>query len=131
MKALIYDIEIVKAVPKAGKLVISDIDYCAGWDDKLNMGVSCVCAYDEEEKRPRIFFEDNKEEFEDLFMRRGILVGFNNRRFDNVVLAQSGWIKDVSSAFGVVYDILELIWVNLGFDPDKFTSETHAGYGLD
>lgn len=131
MKALIYDIEIVKAIQGKNDPVLEGIEYCKGWDDKQNMGVSCVCAYDEEEKRPRIFFEDNKSEFEDLFMRRGILCGFNNRRFDNQVLAHSGWIKDMPSAFGVVYDILEQIWVALGHDPEKFTYETHAGYGLD
>lgn len=129
MNSLVYDIEIIKAVPQNNVEIQEGIEYCAGWDDKANMGVSCVCAFDFLENRMRVFFEDNKDAFTELYYSREELVGFNNRRFDDVVLQHSGWIDEPRS--DAIYDILERIWVSLGHDPDHFTYKTHTGYGLD
>lgn len=41
MNALIYDIEIVKGIPDKKKTMLEGIEYCAGWEDHANMGISC------------------------------------------------------------------------------------------
>ena len=43
---LVYDLEIVQAIPQRNKAKEPDIVYCAGWEDHANMGVSVIGAYD-------------------------------------------------------------------------------------
>lgn len=87
MKALVYDIEIEKAIPPRNDADREDdIDYCDGWDDKANMGISVIGAYDYAEDRYRVFCLDNFEEFQALMQARDILVSFNGLGFDNPVL---------------------------------------------
>ena len=88
------------------------------------MQISCVCAYDFTEARYRVF--TNLNLFEECVKKHDYIIGFNNKRFDNKVLAANGIYLDEMYN----YDILEEIWIGLGFDPDKFTWKTHAGYGL-
>lgn len=133
MKALIYDLEIVKAIPSNQTgighpyLDESDIEYCGGWHDYESMGISCLCAYDYHEDRYRVFTEGNKGGFADLIHSSDLLVGFNNIKFDNNVI-RATWGIDLSRK--PTFDILLEIWRSLGFG-DEFNSETHAGYGLD
>ena len=39
---LIYDIEIVKAILKRGETSQEGIEYCGGFDDHVNAGVSVI-----------------------------------------------------------------------------------------
>src|SRR3990167_4824418 len=90
--ALIYDIEIVKAIRHRDEWPEDGIQYCDGWHDFTRMGVSVVGCYDYAEGRYRVFCEDNKREFRMLLEERGPLcVGFNNIAFDNAVLVANGW----------------------------------------
>lgn len=43
---LIYDVEIKKAIPFKNAPRIEGIDYCGGWNDYVNMGISVVGVYD-------------------------------------------------------------------------------------
>lgn len=43
---IIYDCEIVKAIPNKEGLLIPNIQYCAGWREFSEMGISCIGAYD-------------------------------------------------------------------------------------
>lgn len=123
---LIYDLEIKKAIPERNKSRFPHIEYCESWDDHKNMGVSVIGVYDMATKRYRVFMEDNFEEFEKLAANTDCLVGFNNLRFDNRVLAAIG-IKLPKER---CYDLLIEIWRSLGLG-STFNYLTHGGYGLD
>lgn len=126
---VVYDIEIEKAVPQAGKPAVEGVAYCAGWHDHANMGISVIGAYDYLEERYRVFCADNVYEFTALVTRPDtLLVGFNNIAFDNAVIAATPpWLLP---AAGIYYDLLREIWAAAGFGP-TFDASTHAGYGLD
>jgi len=130
---LIYDIEIVKAIPPKNPQGPYDegIQYCAGWQDHANMGVSVIGAYDYVENRSRVFCADNIGEFAMLCKERTPLVGFNSIAFDNAVLCKTypqfdyAWHEDERC-----YDLLREIWVAAGLGP-TFKYPSHVGYGLD
>ena len=128
MQALVYDIEIIKAIEERGQPRIPGIEYCGGWNDHANMGISVICAYDYEDKRFRVFTESNQMVFWDLARRRAPLVGFNNVRFDNRVI-EAAWEKRIHPSD--CYDIMAELWKVDGLDPDNFAFQTHGGYGLD
>lgn len=132
---LIYDIEIEKAIQGKGEDRITNINYCNGWNDHANMGISVIGAYDYETDRYHVFCKDNFSGFLELLATHTCIVGFNSRRFDNrVVLAQvEGIVKENLEKYFTIatYDILEEIWKSKGLDPDKFCWGTHGGYGLD
>ena len=50
---LVYDIETTKAVPDRAPNV-AGIEYCGGWEDHANMGISVICAYDYTTDRYRV-----------------------------------------------------------------------------
>jgi len=87
---IIYDIEIKRCILGKNEKPVEGVEYCEGWGDHANMGVSCVCCYDYVEDRYRTFMEDNMEDFGLLVAGREIIVGFNNINFDNKVLAHEG-----------------------------------------
>lgn len=84
---LVYDIEIKKAILGRGEEPQEGTNYCEGWNDHENMGVSTVCCYDYREDRYRVFCGDNLEEFSALVDAHDIIVSFNGLKFDNKVLA--------------------------------------------
>ncbi len=126
--AVIYDIEILRAIPnKPPFKKLEGIEYCEGWHDHANMGIGCLCAYDYLEDRYRVFTEKNLNEFIDLIQARELLVGFNSIAFDNNVVKaclgfDPGTLKN--------YDLLCEIWVASGLT-SKFQYPSHAGFGLD
>lgn len=124
---IIYDCEIINAIPpKFDGDRIEGIEYCGGWRDFGNMGVSCIGVYDYARGVYEIYLEDNFSEFERLTAGNTI-VGFNNISFDNPLLAASG-IKIADDA--VSYDLLREVWAAAGLGPE-FKHPSHAGYGLD
>jgi hypothetical protein len=125
---LIYDIEIVKAIPpKNHANRIPGIEYCNGWHDHGNMGVSVIGAYDYLEDRYRAFCRDNFDAFQQLVDEREWIVGFNSIAFDNRVVAACELIRvpDEKS-----YDLLVELWRAAGLGP-QYRHPTHAGFGLD
>lgn len=111
LKALVYDIEIAKAVtPKKGDPLVN-IDYCKGWDDFKGMGLAVCCAYDFVEDMLHVFCDDNISEFSELFTDRDIIIGFNNHRFDDKLLEALG-VK--IPAHIESYDILQAIYRSMG-----------------
>ena len=124
--SLVYDLEIVRAIPSKDSYV-EGIEYCNGWDDHVNMGISVVCAYDFLTDRYRVFDKHSKDEFERLTQTRYPLVGFNNVNFDNSVLAACWNIPIVEAQ---CFDLLRAIWKAKGLGT-TFNYETHVGYGLD
>ncbi len=127
MNVIIYDLEIIKAIPNKDGSMQEGIEYCAGWHDHANMGISVNCAYDYLEDRYRVFTEDNKDEWEQLLERKPVAIGFNSIPFDNAVLSQTSWkVPEPEEC----YDILREMWLAAGLGIE-FNWRTHGGYGLD
>ena len=123
---LVYDLEIVKAIPDKSGACKDGIEYCEGWQDHKNMGISVIGAYDYLEQKYRVFCKDNFAEFQKLVDKSNCLVGFNNIGFDNKVLRENGIeILDENC-----YDILVGVWVGDNLEP-MFSYPSHIGYGLD
>lgn len=125
--ALIYDIEIVNAIPDRKGPRLPDITYCDGWRDHANMGISVIGAYDYVEDQYRVFCADNWDEFATLCGQRSCLIGFNSIPFDNAVIAA---VLHFTLHEEQCYDLLRELWVAAGLGPE-FLYPSHAGYGLD
>lgn len=126
---VIYDCEIIKAIPpfKQGEERLPDIEYCEGWHDFANMGISVIGMYDYADDRYHVFCKDNFREFFNRVQDAAVVVDFNGFKFDKPLLeANIGEIE-----FNHHYDILREIWKALGNNPDEFNAGTHSGYGLD
>ena len=55
MNAIVYDTEIKKGILGKNEQAIPNIEYCAGWRDFENMGISCLCAHDLAADRIQVF----------------------------------------------------------------------------
>lgn len=88
--AFLYDLEIICAVPMRGEPRKENLYYCKGWEDYEGMGISVVTAYDFAESSYRIYLEDNLSDLRTIINSRGVIIGFNNNRFDNNVLSANG-----------------------------------------
>lgn len=90
MKLLVYDAEIMNAIPERHTPRLEDIRYCQGWGDHEGMGVSVICAYLFAEGQYRIFLGDNMAGFKVLAEDPETLcVGFNNRAFDDLLMERA------------------------------------------
>ena len=88
--AIMYDAEIYSAMPVQGVIRDQDIKYCGGWDDYEGMGISVVTAYDFVTSEWSVFLSDNLNDLKTLINSRQIIIGFNNRRFDDNLMAAHG-----------------------------------------
>lgn len=122
---IIYDCEIKKGIAPKGQKQIG-IEYCGGWRDFDNMGISVIGVFDYKEGRYRVFMDDNFDEFQVLLDTSQVIVGFNNRKFDDKLLGASGLRIDKNKS----YDLLAEIWKAADLDPEIFVPSTHGGYGL-
>lgn len=123
---IIYDIEILKAIPGRDGRRLAGIEYAGGWDDHENLGIACICAYDYETDRYRTFLADNLDAFRQLVDRTDLVAGFNSVSFDNNVCRAAG--IDVCDAKS--YDLLVEAWAAAGLGP-KFVYPSHVGFSLD
>lgn len=116
---LVYDAEIVRAIPSRREPRVEGIEYCGGWGDKENMGVAVVAAYDFGDREFRIFLEDNLAELEALAANR-LPVGWNNSGFDGPLMRATGlaWPEEE-------WDLMVAMREAAG--ADRFTK----GYSLD
>jgi hypothetical protein len=127
LNAIIYDIEIEKAIPdRDGLNLEAGVEYCDGWKDFKNMGISVIGVYDYVEDRLLHYLKPQLQEFAALVARRDLVIGFNNRSFDDQLLAANG----ITVPRAKSYDILVEIWAADGLGP-AFNHRTHGGYGLD
>lgn len=135
---IIYDLEIKRCILNPKEPLDPTLEYCKGWHDHENMGISCLAVYDYTDGRYRLFMDDNIQRFMEVLDRcsetREPVVGFNSRNFDNQVVLKSKWYSDLEKLQTVTYDILQEIWraVTKREDyVDDFDYRVHAGYGLD
>jgi hypothetical protein len=148
MKILVYDCEIIKAIipDYKNEAPIEGIEYCKGWDDHENMGISVIGTYNNWNKEQIAFVDTDfydqgmdygiiedlngniksLRQFQRLLDECDVLVGFNNQHFDDKLIKANGFtIPDRV----VNYDILVEIWRAVGIQP-PFVFPTHAGYSL-
>ena len=126
LDALIYDIEIIRAIPNRNGERQEGILYCDGWQDHKNMGISVIGCYDYTEQRYRVFCQDNFDKFIDATQGK-VLVGFNSIPFDNAVINATMGLEMPENR---CYDLLREIWKASGL-PAQFSPKTHGGFGLD
>jgi hypothetical protein len=128
-KILIYDCEIAKAIPSSNGFKDRSFQYCRGWDDFKNMGISCIGAWVSwypSKNRYQIIKPENLENFGYLAEWAEEIIGFNSRNFDDRLLTANG-IK-----ISTTYDLLEEIRIKADppmpkeYDPVL----TRSGYGL-
>lgn len=126
---VIFDCEIIKAIPpKNASERIPGIEYCEGWRDFKNMGISVICAYDYVEDRYRVFERDNFDELQELLVIRKTIVGFNSIGFDAPLCEANGIAVPVLTTEH--YDILAEIWEGAGLERE-FRYPSHVGFSLD
>lgn len=88
--AVMYDVEILRAIPVKNEVRDQRLQYCGGWEDYEGMGISVVTSYDFVTNDFGVYLQDNLSELRTLFNSRRVIIGFNNRRFDDNVLAANG-----------------------------------------
>ena len=107
---LIYDTEIIKMIPPKSGELDPDLEYCAGFDDFANMGIALIGVHDYCFDQYRLFSKDELGDFQALVDYHDIVVGFNNIRFDNQLLAANG----VKIPEDKCYDILVEMFSQFG-----------------
>jgi len=123
---LIYDIEIINAIPTKEPR-IEGIEYCKSWGDFEGMGIAVIgykwndepadCAYNAESFLDVLRFYDDDEHQ---------LVGFNSLSFDDKLLAAHG-LEGIETH----YDLLEQVRIAAGFKAHFQSVPRGYSYKLD
>jgi hypothetical protein len=121
---IVYDTEIVKCIPERGAVAEPTLQYCAGWDDHAHMGISVVCAYDLRDRTPHVYCADNLAAFAELIRGRTV-IGFNNRSFDDRLLAANGIVVERS------WDLCRAMRAAVGEPEEYVKGVTRAGRRLE
>lgn len=124
INAVIYDCEIIRAIPDSEER-LGEIEYCSGWRDFANMGISCIGAYDFLQDKYHIFLEDNFAEFWALADSREHIIGFNSLYFDDLLCAAN------DLPIKTTYDLLAEVRTASGQPPYYVRGETRGGYNLE
>lgn len=90
LDAVVYDLEIARAIQGRGEERLPDVDYCDGWSDYAGMGVACCCAVDLLTGQAHVYLADNLADFALLAADRRYVMGFNSQAFDDLVMAAAG-----------------------------------------
>ncbi len=125
MNFIIYDIEIIRAIPMKGEPKIQGIEYADGFRDVENLGISVIGTYDYQTRKYHAYLEDEFGAFETLAAKRKV-VSFNGILFDDLVC------RAEALEIRTWYDILRETYRAIGLDPfpSHFT-KAYSGYGLD
>jgi hypothetical protein len=122
----VIDVEIKKGILQRNEFAMPGIEYCSGWRDFANMGVSVVCTFDLVTRLTRVFLEEDFDELRS-YVGTGPTAGFNTRGFDLPLLKRYGVTVQEEQHF----DALWKIWEAQGLDPAVYVNGTHAGWSLD
>lgn len=126
MNRLIYDIEIIKAIPTKEPR-IEGIEFCKSWTDYEGMGIAVIgFKWNDEPAR----FANNVDEFVDIKMIFDTwphqLIGFNSRSFDDKLLAAHD-LEGITTD----YDLLEQVRIAAGFKAHFQSVPRGYSYKLD
>jgi len=119
----IFDAEIRHGVATEDNPKQPGYRYADSWADFAGMGIATVCGYDVTEARYRVFMEDNLSELEAIITNGRTMLGFNNWRFDQRLLAANG----ITIPEGQSQDLAATIWRAAGIP----NGEHPKGFGLD
>lgn len=103
---LIYDLEIIKCLPPAiGEERSPDLQYCEGWSDFENMGIS-TAAYGWLDGGDPIAFEwqdtTARSKFIESLNQADIVSGFNSINFDDNLLKANG--VEVLTGYDILFE---------------------------
>lgn len=121
---LIYDCEIIRAIPQSRGVREPGIAYCEGFHDFGSMGISCIAAYDYWSDEYRVFGEGNFEELAALAAGRTQIVGFNSFSFDDKLCAAN------NLQVTTTYDLLVEAWRATGQPLTYTKGVTRSGFRL-
>ena len=120
-----YDCEIQSCIPQYGEEKDPQFEYCDGWDDHANMGISAIATYSNWDGAFRVFSQYNAEGFQELINKSDRIIGFNSKSFDDKLCIANN-IKIQTS-----YDLLAETWLAAGM-PEVYTpGVTRSGYKLE
>lgn len=125
INALIYDCEIIKAIPDHYGDDDESIDYCDGWTDFENMGISVIGVYDIYRGMTRVFLQDNFNAFQALVKQRDLIIGFNSISFDDLLCEAN------NISVRTDYDLLGQVRIATGQPPFYTKGLTRGGYSLE
>ncbi|MFW5989203.1 MAG: ribonuclease H-like domain-containing protein, partial [Desulfosudaceae bacterium] len=97
----VFDIETRRSAREVG-----------GWHRADRMGISCVVLYDAADDQYHEFLEEGLPDFIEHLQQLELVIGFNNKRFDNLVL--SGY-SDFDFSSLPTLDLLEAVHQTLGY----------------
>ncbi|MFO8049970.1 MAG: Zn-binding domain-containing protein, partial [Desulfosudaceae bacterium] len=97
----VFDIETRRSAREVG-----------GWHRADRMGISCVVLYDAADDQYHEFLEEDLPDFIEHLRQLELVIGFNNKRFDNLVL--SGY-SDFDFSSLPTLDLLEAVHKTLGY----------------
>lgn len=113
--------------------VVHGVKYCAGYEDKEEMGVSLVGALvltQEGYTTTNLYDEHNISALQVLLNESSsetVLVTFNGSNYDLPLLKTVG----IEVAADVEhYDLLKHIWIWKNLNPDVYVEKTHGGHSL-
>lgn len=132
MKTLIYDCEIIRCIPSAE--YESGYEYCGGWTDHGNMGISVIGAWCNGfagfEEGLHSFVNENDAipgnfpTFQKLVDAAELIVGFNSINFDDKLCRANG------IEITTTYDLLCEVRVASGQPRQYVKGQTRGGYSL-
>ncbi len=125
MKTLIYDCEIIKCIPGRDGYKKPEFEYCKGWDDHANMGISLIGAWLSWDNSIRIYPQSAFDKFQQAVNEADLIVGFNSISFDDK-LCQANGIRITTD-----YDLLSEVWAAAGMPRQYTAGKTRAGYKLE
>lgn len=105
---ILYDLEIKKSIPPVDGVLNPDIQYCKGWRDFANMGISIAswCKLGED---PDVMIVEDPDDLRILmegWRDEGYLVGgFGNFNFDDRLLSANGF--PFKSDFDLLVEIIK------------------------
>ena len=118
MKGFVYDCEIIRCIPKPGQPNNPKYEYCKGWDDFPNMGISVVAVIDIETDAMNTFTEDEFGDFAELWEELPIseqivglqIVGFNSKQFHDKLLVEYGFVDEGITTFDLAQEIRKAVY---------------------
>lgn len=125
MKTLIYDCEIIKCIPPRQGRKDPLLQYCNGWRDFKNMGISLIGCWISWKNQIKIFPKKAFEDFQKLVDVSENIVSFNGLAFDDKLCAANGINIETN------YDLLIEAWAAAGLPRVYTPGVTVRGYSLD
>ncbi len=123
MRILIYDCEIIKCIP-SNAARFSEFEYCEGWDDFENMGISCIgYAWLNSEEAPKVATQ--LEEFSAIASQADRITGFNSKKFDDNLVHANGLLVTTD------WDLLEQVRIAAYGSSDWQDCPKGYSYSLD